>query len=317
MSYQPMSLHDFVQKFATPVSCQEAIIARRWPSGWKCPACGSERHYHLRTRRVLQCAASGCRKQCSITRGTVFEQLKMPLPKIFLGLYLMTDKQGISALSLSKHLDVAYDTAFALLHKLRRAMADHDLVYALSGTIQVDESYVGGHGDQQHRRGRARDSKQVVAIAVEQRGLNQSGFIHLDILPSASRDSLHGMILEKIKPGAVLLTDAWKGYCGIGDKGYQHAPVVSPGGKQACSRWPLVHRAISNFTRWLLGTHRQFCQLHLDAYAAEFCWRTNRRNMAKADYNSNARELLLPDRLLTLACTSPHHTAKQLHVQAA
>jgi hypothetical protein len=81
-----------------------------------------------------------------VTRGTFFEQMKIPLPKIFLAIYLMTDKQGISAMALSKHLDVAYNTAFDLLHKLRLAMADRDRHYTLEGVLQVDEAYVGGHG---------------------------------------------------------------------------------------------------------------------------------------------------------------------------
>jgi hypothetical protein len=85
-----------------------------------------------------------------VTRGTVFEQMKIPLPKVFLAIYLMTDKQGISAMALSKHLDVAYNTAFDLLHKLRLAMADRDRHYTLDGVLQVDEAYVGGHAHLLH-----------------------------------------------------------------------------------------------------------------------------------------------------------------------
>ena len=316
MSYQAMSLFEFAHRFSTHTACVDAIIARRWPSGWKCPNCDGMAHYRLRTRRALQCARRSCRAQVSVTRGTVFGQLKIPLPKVFLAIYLMTDKQGISAMCLSKHLAVAYNTAFDLLRKLRRAMADRDAGYTLAGVVQVDESYVGGHGDGNHRRGRARDTKRLLGVAVERRGPNQSGFIHLEPLPAANAESLHGLILEKIKTGAHLLTDQWAGYRGIARKGYDHEPVTSPGGKAACSIWPLVHRAASNFTSWLHGTHHNYCLKYLADYAAEFCWRTNRRNMSKRDYDTNRREILLPDRLLTLACTARYHATAQLREAA-
>lgn len=105
MAYQPMSLYDFVRRFGTTNARIDAIIERRWPQGWSCPKCGGTRSYRLQSRRALQCADPACCAQISVTNGTVFEQLKIPLPKVFLGIYLMTDKQGISAMALSKHLD--------------------------------------------------------------------------------------------------------------------------------------------------------------------------------------------------------------------
>jgi len=252
---------------------------------------------------VLQCANRACRRQSSITAGTVFAQAKLPLPKIFLAIYLMTDKQGISAMALHKHVGCHYDTAYRLLCLLRHAMADRDQRYALSGVVQVDEAYVGGPGDGRHGVGRSRGTKRILGVTVEQRSANVSGFIHFDVLPAANASSLHGMILEKVTPGTMVLTDQWRGYWGIGEKGYDHQPSKSPGKRAASLQWPLVHRAISNFKNWLLGTHRNFCLRHLPDYAAEFCWRTNRRNRSKQDHATNSREVTLPDRLLTLACT--------------
>lgn len=315
MSYQAMSLPEFAAAFSTQEACVSAIIERRWPQGWSCRKCGGIRYCRLRTRRAVQCLDRTCRAQSSVTKGTIFEQLKIPLPKVFLAIYLMTDKQGISAMALSKHVDVAYHTAFDLQHRLRLAMAERDHRYRLSGVLQVDETYVGGHGDGKHRSGRATDTKSLVGVAVEQRDSDVTGHIHLEVLPAADAESLHGMILDKVKPGSRLLTDDWKGYRGIGRKGYIHDPIRSRGGFAACSQWPLVHRAISNFKNWLLGTHRNFCQRRLPAYAAEYCWRANRRNMSKADYAKNLREPLLPDRLLTLACTQPY--LKPIQVRSA
>lgn len=312
MTYQAMSLYEFTTRFATQEACVSAIIAHRWPNGWVCPKCGGGRGCRLQTRRAIQCLHQECRAQSSVTRGTVFEQLKIPLPKVFLAVYLMTDKQGISAMSLSKHLDVAYNTAFNLLHKLRQAMSDRDRQYTLKGVLQVDEAYVGGHGDGRHRSGRSTDTKRLIGVMAEQRDSDVTGHIHLEVLPAADSETLHGMILEKVRPGSLLLTDEWRGYRGIDRKGYDHDPVRSPGGHRACSQWPLVHRAISNFKNWLLGTHRNFCQRRLGAYAAEYCWRSNRRNMTKEEHAGNLRELLLPDRLLALACQHRHQTPQEV-----
>ena len=314
MPYQAMSLPEFAAAYSTQEACVSAIIERRWPQGWSCRKCGGTRYCRLLTRRAVQCSNRKCRAQSSVTQGTIFEQLKIPLPKVFLAIYLMTDKQGISAMSLSKHLDVAYHTAFDLQHRLRLAMADRDRGYTLSGVLQVDEAYVGGRGDGKHRSGRATDTKRLIGVAVEQLASDVTGFIHLEMLSAADAESLHGMILEKIKPGARLLTDNWKGYRGIGPKGYIHDPIRSHGGLASCSQWPLVHRAVSNFKAWLLGTHRNFCLRRLPAYAAEYCWRTNRRNRTKADYSMNLREPFLPDRLLTLACTQPHLKPNQVRL---
>lgn len=312
MAYQPMTLHDFASRFATQEACIDAIIARRWADGWSCPKCKGTRHYRLRSRRVLQCANPECRAQTSVTRGTVFEQVKIPLPKFFLAIYLLTDKQGISAMSLAKHLDVAYTTAFDLLHKLRHAMVNRDRTYTLRGFLQVDEGYVGGHGDGKHRSGRATDTKRLIGVMTEQRGSNVTGNIHIEVLPAASAEALHGMILEKVDAGSHLLTDDWSGYRGIERKGYVHDPVKSHGGRDACDQWPLVHRAISNFKAWLMGTHRNFCLQRLGAYAAEYCWRANRRNRTKAEYRGNLREPTLADRLLTLACRHGHRTPAEV-----
>jgi transposase-like protein len=181
----------------------------------------------------------------------------------------------------------------------------------------MDDAYVGGHGDGRHRSGRARDSKRVIGVAVERRGVNRSGHIHIEALPAADAEALHGMLLEKVQRGARVHTDGWTGYHGLATKGFVHLPVVSPGGAAACVTWPLVHRAISNFTRWLLGTHRQFCQRHLDSYAAEFCWRINRRNASKQERQTNQRELTLPDRLLAHACgTRPRRRPAALAIAA-
>ena len=103
MPYLAMSLPEFASACSTQEACVSTIIARRWPKGWSCRKCGGTKFCRLHTRRAVQCSNRKCWVQSRVTRGTVFEQLKIPLPRAFLAIYLMTDKQGISTISLSKH----------------------------------------------------------------------------------------------------------------------------------------------------------------------------------------------------------------------
>lgn len=257
----------------------------------------------MRTRRCYQC--SGCGRQTSITAGTVFHHAKLPLRTWFLAIYLIaSNKQGISAISLSKHIDCSRVTAWHLLHKFRKAMKERDLFYVLKGRVCVDEAYVGGEISHPNQSARSTEKKSPIIVAVEERGPNQTGFVHIEPSQYVDAEALHGIILEKVASGSTIRTDGYVAYGGIGRKGYIHEPEPSLRRKAAISQFRLVHRAIGNFNAWLKGTFRNTCQKHLDAYAAEFCWRTNRRNMTKQDYAQNTREATLADRLITTASTS-------------
>lgn len=302
MSYQPLSLTAFIQTYSSELACLNAIEQRRWPNGFVCPTCQTSGGRRMRTRRCYQCSA--CGTQTSITAGTVFHHAKMPLQKWFLAIYLISsNKQGISASSLSKHLDCSRVTAWHLLHKFRHAMKHRDLFYILKGRVCVDEAYVGGEITNPHQSARSTERKSPIIVAVEERGPNQTGFIHIEPSQYIDAEALHGIILEKVEPGSTIRTDGYVAYGGIGQKGYHHEPEPSLRRKAAVSQFLLVHRTISNFNAWLKGTFRNTCQKHLDAYAAEFCWRTNRRNMTKHDHAHNTREATLADRLITTAAT--------------
>ena len=137
MSYGAMSLHEFSDRFATQDSCLDVLIRRRWPNGWTCPHCSGTQCYRLRSRRALQCAKRSCRAQVSVTTGTIFEQIKIPLPKVFLAMYLMSTAQHVTAKTVASQLAVAYNTAFDLLRKLRTARTDHAQAAALDDVLQV------------------------------------------------------------------------------------------------------------------------------------------------------------------------------------
>ena len=166
----PKTLREFQSKFATEEACQEYLAACRWPEGFKCPRCAHPHGYALVGRRRWQCAA--CRHQVSLTSGTVLHNTKTPLTLWFWAPYLMTtDKRGVSALLLQRQLGLRrYETAWMILHKLRRATVNFARE-PLRGEVETDDTWVGGtqaglRGSRQLKGRRAA----LVLVAVEKRG---------------------------------------------------------------------------------------------------------------------------------------------------
>ena len=140
---EPVSILDFQKRFRTEEDCLEAIVNRRWPSGFACPHCQSKNATRLSKRRAFQC--NWCLRQTSITAGTIFEKTRVPLLKWFFMMFLMAnDKGGASALRLKKLLNMRYDTVWHILQKLRAAMGERDEMYQLCGSIEIDEAFFGG-----------------------------------------------------------------------------------------------------------------------------------------------------------------------------
>ena len=197
---------------------------------------------------------------------------------------ITSQKNGASALGLKRVLGFgSYDTAWTWMHKLRRAMVRPDRDQ-LTGSIEVDETYVGGVGKK--IRGRGAERKVIVAIAAEVRGRGP-GRIRMALLRDVSATSLHEFVLNNVQKGATVRTDGWKGYSGLEDVGYKHIVTnIAASGDPAHVDMPRVHRVASLFDRWWLGTHQGAIRpLQLAYYLDEFTFRFNRRN-------SKARGLL-------------------------
>lgn len=300
------SLTDFMAQHATQAACLAQISARRWPTGFICPHCRHVGGYALSGRRGFECG--GCGRQTSITGGTAFAYTKLPLPKVFLAMYLISaNKQGISGKSLSKHLGCSLPTAWHLLHKMRHAMQERDASYQLAGLVEVDEAYVGGIAAGVGARGRSTKHKTPVVGMVEKKGDNLTGYIGLRPVPNVKSATLMKVIVTKIKTGAQIRTDALSSYSALPDRGYDHQPEISLGGKRSAIQFKLVHRQFANLKSWLLGTHRNTCRRHLDLYTAEYAWRTNRRNRY-ADGKADHQERTISDRLLTAMISGQHWT---------
>jgi transposase-like protein len=184
-------------------------------------------------------------------------------------------KTGASALGLQRLLGLgSYETAWAWLHKLRRAMVRPGRD-RLSGRVEVDESFVGGVGGP---RGRSTTKKALIVVAVEQVG-DGIGRIRMRRIPDASADSLDAFVKAAVAPDSIVHTDGWHGYNGLKVAGYRHQITLLRGHHELASKQlPRVHRVVSLLKRWLLGTHQGAVNAaHLDFYLDEFTFRFNRR----------------------------------------
>ena len=180
--------------------CRGYLRRLRWPEGFVCRRCGALGEPWVTARRVLHCRA--CAGETSLTAGTIFEGTRKPLRMWFLAMWFVTSqKNGVSALGLQRVLGLgSYETAWTWLHKLRRAMVRPGRD-CLTGTVEVDETYVGG--PEAGKRGREVETKAIVVVAAEQSGRGV-GRIRLRRVKDVSADSLRPFVQGAVVPGAVV-----------------------------------------------------------------------------------------------------------------
>ena len=277
MEEYPDDLLDFEARFSTDAACRAYLVQLRWPGGFLCPRCGHNRACLIR-EAYFQCAR--CRHQASVTAGTIFQDTRKPLRLWFRAIwYVTSQKNGASALGMQRILGLkTYVTAWSWLHRLRRAMVRPGRD-RLRGTVEVDETYLGGL--EEGVAGRETEKKALIAVAAEEDG-DGIGRIRLQHIPDASMCSLQTFVLASVEPGSVLHTDGWEGYNGLEVFGYKRKiTVLSRRKKKAHELMPRVHRVASLLKRWILGTHQgAVSHEHLGYYLDEFTFRFNRRTSA-------------------------------------
>ncbi len=188
---------------------------------------------------------------------------------------VITDKRGISAVGLQTQLGIKrYETAFNMLHKLRSAMVDPER-YLLRGSVEVDETFIGG--PKPGKRGRGAAGKAIVVGAVEVRNKKPQR-VRFRVVPTTKRDQLLGFVKDTIEPGSTITTDALKAYDTLPSMGYKHQVYSASRGDDPETVLPHLHTAFSNLKTWLMGTHHGgVSKKHLQAYLNEFVFRYNRR----------------------------------------
>jgi transposase-like protein len=270
----PRTLMELENRFSTERACADYLFLLRWPDGWRCPRCGGTEAWRVRRHR-WRCGQ--CRYETTVTAGTVFQDTHLPLTCWFRAMWhVTTQKNGISALGLQRVLGLgSYKTAWAMLHKLRRAMVRPGRE-RLEGVVEVDETYWGG--EEEGVVGRWTEEKALVMVAAQEEGAG-IGRIRMRRVPDLTKASLHDFIGEAVQPGSTVRTDGLNAYLGL--NAYVHDRRVQSRQKDGEHLLPRVHRVVSLLKRWLLGTHQgAIGQEHLDYYLDEFTFRFNRRKSA-------------------------------------
>jgi len=292
----PRSLAEFEHRFADEAACAEWLLERRWAHGFACPECGHGGYWRL-GRKVLTLQCKACRRETSVTAGTVMHRSHLPLKVWFTAAWLVaTHRNGMSARQLWLQLGLgSYKSAWLLLRKLRAAMVDPDRS-PLSGLVEVDETSLPFRTKDdpvEPRPGRSHDGKLLIAGAVEIRG-GGPGRTRLAVIGDYSAASLGAFVAGNVADGSTVVSDGWPGYKRLKD--VKHDPRIV-GDAPAHLVLPWVHRVFANAKRWAMGVYHGLRAAHLQAYLDEFVFRFNRRRTPQAAFA----------RLLGLAVTiGPH-----------
>jgi transposase-like protein len=268
-----MTLLDITAAFDSDDRCRELLERLRWPLGSECPRCKTRELARL-TAKLLYC--KDCDYQFSVTAGTIFHDSHLPLLKWFIATNLICEsRKGMSANQVKRLLGVSYKTAWYLCHRIRRAMMELDAPL-LDGTIEMDETYVGGK-QRNMGRGRATTNKSVV-IGIRQRG-GEVRFFHAE---DAKTGTLARYIQENISEDVdVIVTDELPAYRKA--VGHIRHETVNHGRKEYVRPGTDIHTntvesAFSLLKRGIIGTWHRVSAKHLAAYLDEMQFRFNRRN---------------------------------------
>ena len=271
MPLQSMDMMQIMERFHKEEECRDALGELRWPGGVTCPRCSGKQHAYDSNSYRWDCYSCGYGFTALV--GTVFQDTKLPLRKWFMAVLLMVEaKKGISANQIKRTLGVSYKTAWYLCHRIRAAMAEAT-PEPLTGTVEVDETYVGG---KVRGKGRGyRGNKTIVAGAIE-----RGGDVVLQVVGDNGRQTLHDFIRNSTDPRVRrIMTDEWPAYRGIADHDTTHETV-----NHSAEEWVrgdvhtnTVEGVWSLFKRSVTGSYHKLSAKHLDAYLDELEWRFNNR----------------------------------------
>ena len=226
MVQRPGSLPEFEARFPDDEACARWLFGKRWPDGFRCPGCGHAKGWELgRGTLLVECAR--CRRQTSVTAGTVLHRSHLPLKLWFLAAWLVaTHKNGMSARQLWLQLGLgSYKTAWLLLRKLRRAMVDPERE-PLAGLVEVDETSLSFRTKDDPvtaKPGRSHEGRLLIAGAVEIVGKGP-GRVRLTVIGDYSAATLDAFVAGNVAAGSTVVSDGWSGYATLTD--VKHDPRV-------------------------------------------------------------------------------------------
>ncbi|MFA5374598.1 MAG: IS1595 family transposase [Dehalococcoidia bacterium] len=281
---EPTTLIEAIKYFSNIDVCIDFVVKLRWPDGVACPTCGSTDIRYIKTRHIWECKAQHPKRQFSVKVGTIFEDSAIGLDKWLAAIWMIANaKNGISSYEIARGIGVTQKTAWFMMHRIRLAMGTDS--GKLSGTVEADETYIGGkaknmHKDKKdkviHRRGGA--GKVAVMGLLERHGIgDKPSKVQAKIITDNSRRTIPPAVRESVTSGSNLITDALYSYNDL-DNEYIHEVIdhaesyvnghVHTNGIE--NFWSLLKRAIR-------GTYVNIEPYHLTRYLDEETFRFNTR----------------------------------------
>ncbi len=285
------SIFEIMSQFGTERACIQHFERIRWPQGPRCPRCKGDRISIFDTkgktgkdRHIYECMP--CNYQFTVTVGTIFHDSHLPLTKWFLAIYMICSaRKGVAAKQLQRELSVTYKTAWYMSHRIRLAMQeDPQFCQKFSGTVQVDETYIGGKGSGKRGRGAA---NKVPVVAIREQ---TSGTIRMQAVQNVKATVLKDFIRKHAEPGTVVETDRFRSYGWLDSSEFAHHTVdhrfryVDPMTGASTNG---VENVWSLFKRGIMGVFHRVSEKYLPLYLNEFEFRFNHRD----DFNMMDRVL--------------------------
>lgn len=249
-----------------------------------CPRCGCLAIYTYRARAVFKCKA--CAHQFTVTSGTIFANRKLPIRDYLMAIAIFVNgAKGYAALQLSRDLDVQYKTAYVMAHKIREALSAEGAKATLSGEVEVDGLYAGGHVRPANRKEDRVDRRRVqnqtgkrqVVVVMRERGGRT--------LPFVVKSEAEGVptIAARVAPGSIIHADEaahWDKLHGMYlTKRINHQEAYSDG--DACTNQ--AESFFSRLRRAEIGTHHHIAGPYLGSYASEMAWREDARRISNGE----------------------------------
>ncbi len=285
----PNTLIDAFRYFADPINCRDYMVARRWPNGVTCPACGSPSVYFDKGRNGWECKTRHPKRKFTLKTGTIFEDSPLGLDKWLPTVWMIANcKNGVSSHEIARAIGVTQKTAWFMLQRIRLAMQGDD-GGKLGGEVEVDETYIGGKARNMHKEKRARVTKhgsklmgKVAVMGLLERHGNGSR-VRAAVVPNAKRHSLRPQIDRHVETGSTIYSDALPSYRGL-ESYFVHGVIDHA----ECYAEGQVHtNGLENFwsllKRALKGTYVSVEPFHLFRYLDEQCFRFNKREWNDAE----------------------------------